>query len=146
MTAISTNCSGPRANSIGNYTNSEAMFLDTEHWGHLPHDPSSTVSRPKEVEETGAADPFPSENMLWWELAGELCEVSGWFAGGDLSPDDFAQCVIAFESEKLERAGFTLSSEVLKEDKVRFDLCREPSGQLWATVEVNPRTGVFAIR
>ena len=116
------------------------MYLDSEPLGQptgdiVFHLPSSAPGKRK-----------PMDTPLWWELVGELCEVFGWFAGGDLKPEDFAQCVIAFESEKVERFGFAVSGEVARGDRVLFTLRHARSGQVWSTMVVDPQTGKFGIQ
>lgn len=135
---ISMKCSVPKANCIGEFSRQEEVYLDSEQLGHRADDLVSQYSNSEERK--------PMDTPLWWELVGELCEVFSWFAGGDLKPEDFAQCVVAFESEKVERFGFAIAAEVLRSDDVLFTLRHTRSGQIWSTVHVDPHSGEFRIK
>lgn len=75
------------------------------------------------------------------EITGELQEVARWFAGGGVTPERFRQYVAVFEAAKLERLGFRLSSAVSPEGKARFSLRLAESGELCASMDVDPVTG-----
>lgn len=87
----------------------------------------------------------PSTNEFWWEIVGELCEVSEWFAGGELTADEFRKCVVTFEARKMERFGFFLDGAIANSGNVRFSLSLAATGELWVTVEVDPKTGELSV-
>jgi hypothetical protein len=80
------------------------------------------------------------------EIADELQDVAGWFSGGGITPEQFRQHVVVFEAAKMKRFGIQLSSEVSREGNVQFGLRMAESGELCATVEVNPMTGYSEVQ
>lgn len=75
------------------------------------------------------------------EMAEELKDIAGWLAGGGSTPEQFARAVCEFERRKLTRLGFTLSSAVSEGPIVHFSLRVAESGELCASMDVNPETG-----
>jgi hypothetical protein len=84
---------------------------------------------------------FPRTNELWWQIVGDLCDVAEWFAGGELTPDEYRKCVTTFEAKKMERFGFDLRSAIADNGDVHFSLFLATTGELWLSVEINPNTG-----
>jgi len=80
------------------------------------------------------------------EITGELQDVASWFSGDGMTPEQFRRSVETFEAAKLRRFGFRLRSEVSKEGRVHFSLCDAKSGELCASVNVNPETGDFKVK
>jgi hypothetical protein len=75
------------------------------------------------------------------EITSDLQDVAEWFSGQGIAPEQFRQCVSAFEAAKLKRLGFQLSSQVSEEGVVQFSLRAIQSGELCASMDVDPATG-----
>jgi len=80
------------------------------------------------------------------EITGELQDIAGWFSGEGITPDQFRQSVVVFEAAKLERFGFRLRSGVSQEGAVQFSLRAAKSGELCASMVVDPVTGVAEVQ
>ena len=80
------------------------------------------------------------------EITSELQDVAAWFSGGGITPERFRESVVVFEAAKLERFGLQLSSRVSQEGTVHFSLRVAESGQLCASMDVDPVTGVFEVQ
>ena len=87
-----------------------------------------------------------SPREIWHDVIEELCDAARWFAGGGLAPDAYRKCVATFESTKLKRLGYDLSSEVAKEGMVIFNVLSAADGSLLATLRADPRTGIMTIQ
>lgn len=75
------------------------------------------------------------------EISGELREMAGWLANGELSPEQLRSAVVTLESKKVARFGFRLESAVDDSMHVKFSLRQAESGELCASMDVDPRTG-----
>lgn len=62
-------------------------------------------------------------------------------SGGGLSPERFRVAVTMLEKQKLLRHGLTLSSEISDEAMVHFSLRFAGTGELCASLDVDPATG-----
>ena len=80
------------------------------------------------------------------ELVGELLDVCGWLADGQSTPDAFRRTVVAFEARKHQRLGYTLSSALAPQGLVQFTLRHAASGDLCASLEVDPATGEMVVQ
>jgi hypothetical protein len=80
------------------------------------------------------------------ELVGELIDACSWLAHGQTTPDAFRRAVLAFESRKLARHGYHLSSALSPEGPVHFSLRIAETGELCASLDVNPATGDVVIQ
>ena len=78
-------------------------------------------------------------------MAEELKDIASWLAGG-LSPEQFAMTVATFEKRKLGRLGFRLSSAISKGSMVHFSLRFADTGDLCASMDVNPKTGEIEVQ
>ena len=75
------------------------------------------------------------------EIAEELRDVAGWMSGGVMNPEQFRAAVAGFEARKLAINGLTLSSAVSARGIVHFSLRHADTGELCASLDVNPKTG-----
>lgn len=75
------------------------------------------------------------------EIAEELMDVAQWMSGGGLSPERFRRAVTMLEKEKLRRYGLVLSSEISEGPTVHFSLRFANTGELCASMDVDPATG-----
>lgn len=75
------------------------------------------------------------------EIAGELQDVARWMSGDGMSPERFRVAVTMLEKQKLLRHGLTLSSEISEGPTVHFSLRFADTGELCASMDVNPETG-----
>ena len=96
-------------------------------------------------------DPPPARRSadpceLCWEMAGELRDIASWLADGELTPEQLADGVASFEKRKLDRLGFKLSSAVSEGPIVHFSLRFAESGELCASMDVDPRTGDIEVQ
>jgi hypothetical protein len=80
------------------------------------------------------------------EIAGELSDMARWLSGGELSPEQFRDAVNTLEARKLARFGFALASEVAPDGRVLFSLRYATSGELCASMDVDPDTGELHIQ
>ncbi len=80
------------------------------------------------------------------ELVGELIDVCGWLADGQSTPDEFRRTVMAFEARKHQRLGYALSSALAPQGLVQFSLRHAGSGDLCASLEVDPTTGAIVLQ
>jgi hypothetical protein len=80
------------------------------------------------------------------EMISELQDIAGWFSGDEITPDQFRQSIVVFEAAKLERFGFRLRSAVSKKGSVHFSLRAAESGELCASMDVDPVTGAVEIQ
>lgn len=101
---------------------------------------------PRPDNETAPTRSKPDPCELCWEMAGELRDIASWLADGELSPEQFAHMVSAFEKRKLTRLGFTLSSALSEDSIVHFSLRFADSGDLCASMDVNPKTGDIEVQ
>lgn len=97
-----------------------------------------------DIQELASAKSKPCE--LCWEMSGELKDIVSWLAEGELTPKEFAHTVTALEKRKLTRLGFTLSSAVSEETIVHFSLRFADTGELCASMDVNPQTGDIQVQ
>jgi len=74
-------------------------------------------------------------------MVGELADVASWHADSDTPPALFVHTVAALEVRKLRRFGFKLSSSVSGNRLVHFTLRVAETGELCASMDVNPATG-----
>ena len=88
-----------------------------------------------------SAQPLTAE--VCKEIAGELQDILGWFSGSGLTPEQFRQSVVMFEAAKMQRFGLQLASRVSLGGKVHFSLRVAGSGELCASMDVDPMTGVL---
>lgn len=79
-------------------------------------------------------------------MAAELRDVAGWWAGGGLSPEDFRAMVAEFEARKMVRHGLRLSSATSPDGLVHFTLRHVTTGELCASMEVDPMTGEVEVQ
>jgi hypothetical protein len=75
------------------------------------------------------------------EIAGELQDLLGWLAGGDLTPEQYRCTVAMLQQRKLRRYHMQLDSAVSEGDMVHFSLRFVNSGELCASMDVNCKTG-----
>jgi hypothetical protein len=80
------------------------------------------------------------------EISGELKDIASWLSDGELTPEEFQRTVAAFEARKLQRFGFTLSSAISEDGTVHFSLRFADTGELCASMDVDPATGELAIQ
>lgn len=80
------------------------------------------------------------------EMAEELREVVGWCSGGGLTAEQFRSFVAEFETRKLARHGFELSSAVSADGLVHFTLRQATNGELCASLDVDCKTGASEIQ
>lgn len=80
------------------------------------------------------------------ELIAELMDVVSWLADGQSTPDDLRRTVVAFESRKLARFGFTLISALAADQTVLFSLRCAETGELCASMDVDPKTGAMTVQ
>jgi hypothetical protein len=88
----------------------------------------------------------PPKTEVCREITGELEDVAGWFSGEGMTPERFRQSVVAFEAAKLARFGFRLNSRVSDDGTVHFSLRTVESGELCASMDVDPVTGVLEVQ
>ena len=75
------------------------------------------------------------------EIAEELKDVAQWMSGEGMSPQQFRVAVTLLEKQKLLRYGLTLSSEISPGPTVHFSLRFADTGELCASMDVDPETG-----
>ena len=75
------------------------------------------------------------------EIAGEVKDSMGWIAQG-LRPEQILQFVLDFESRKLARHGLSLIGAISPAGHAVFSLRHVGSGELCASMDVDPRTCV----
>ena len=75
------------------------------------------------------------------EIAGELRELGGWLAAGQLDAEQFRLAVLALESAKVVRFGMTLTGTNTPEGLTRFQLKFRDTGEQCATLDFDPATG-----
>lgn len=80
------------------------------------------------------------------EIAEELKDVAQWMSGGGLSPERFRISVAMLEKQKLLRHGLTLSSEISEGPIVHFSLRFADTGELCASMDVDPATGAVEMQ
>lgn len=80
------------------------------------------------------------------ELVGELLDVCGWLSDGQSTADEFRRTVVAYESRKLARFGYTLHSAVAPAHMVQFSLRLAATGELVASLAVDARTGEVVVQ
>lgn len=80
------------------------------------------------------------------EMAGELCDMARWWAGGGLTPEQFSASVAELERRKLARQGFRLSSAISEDGMVHFSLRHAATGELCASLDVDPKTGKLEVQ
>jgi len=80
------------------------------------------------------------------EIAEELSDVAGWMSGGVMNPEQFRVAVANLEARKLANNGFKLSSSVSEQGIVHFSLRHADTGDLCASLDVDPKTGKLEIR
>ena len=75
------------------------------------------------------------------EIAEEFKDVARWMSGEGMSPERFRVAVAMLEKQKLLRHGLTLSSEISLGPTVHFSLRFADTGELCASMDVDPATG-----
>jgi hypothetical protein len=75
------------------------------------------------------------------ELVAELIDACSWLADSQTTPDEFRRTVVAYESRKLTRLGYLLDSAVTPTGVVQFSLRIAETGELCASLDVDPVTG-----
>ena len=80
------------------------------------------------------------------EIAGELEDMVRWLSGGEMGPEQFRQLVAHLEARKLQRHGFKLSSSVSEVGVVHFSLRYADSGELCASMDVDPLSGKLSVQ
>src|SRR5687767_910434 len=89
------------------------------------------------AEESPEIDPCE----LCREMAGEVGDIISWLAHPEAHPEQLARAVIEFEKRKLARFGFYLTGAVSAGSMVHFSLRHTGSGELCASMDVDPYTG-----
>jgi len=87
-----------------------------------------------------------SHDEICGELSGELQDIARWLSGGELSPEQFRLAVSRLEHRKLQRFGLKLSSLVSDDGMVQFSLRFAESGELCASMDVDPATGKLSVQ
>lgn len=80
------------------------------------------------------------------ELVAELIDACGWLADSQSTPEEFRRTVVAFEKRKHARLGYTLSSALGPQGLVQFSLRHAASGDLCASLDVDPITGRVVVQ
>jgi len=80
------------------------------------------------------------------EISADLQEMARLLAGGGLSPEQFRLGLTRLEDRKLKSCGLKLSSLVSEDGTVHFNLRFADSGELCASMDVDPVTGKLAIQ
>lgn len=80
------------------------------------------------------------------EMAEELCDVAGWLATGELTPQQYRAAVVEFEARKLARHGLLMSSALSDNGLVHFTLRQADTGEICASLDVDPKTGKLEIQ
>jgi hypothetical protein len=80
------------------------------------------------------------------EISGELQDMARWLSGGDLSPEQYRLGLTRLEDRKLKRFGLKLSSAVGDDGVVHFTLRFKDTGELCASMDVDPMTGKMSIQ
>ena len=75
------------------------------------------------------------------QIAGELAEAARGLSGGILTPEKFRLLVEDLERQHLKRHGFKLESSVSEGGIVRFRLRFGDTGEVCASMTVDPQTG-----
>jgi len=93
-------------------------------------------------------DDFPriAPCTLCQEMAEELNDIVSWLADGEASPEQFARSVMEFERRKHARLGFVLTSAVSDGPMVHFSLRHAGTGELCASMDVDPHTGAVEMQ
>lgn len=77
------------------------------------------------------------------EISDELEDAACGLSGGGLSPEQFRSLVEELERQKLKRHGFKLNSSISEDRIVHFSLRFADTGELCASMNVDPMTGKF---
>jgi hypothetical protein len=80
------------------------------------------------------------------EISGELEDTARWLSGGQLSPEQFRLAVTHMEYRKHQRFGLQLSSFVSDDGVVHFSLRLADTGELCASMDIDPTTGSLAMQ
>ena len=72
--------------------------------------------------------------------------MARWLSGGGLSPEQFRLGLTRLEDRKLKRFGLSLSSLISEDAVVHFSLRFADTGELCASMDVDPVTGKLAIQ
>jgi hypothetical protein len=80
------------------------------------------------------------------EISGEVAEMARWLAGSQLTPQQLRLALAEMERRKLERHGFALRSAVSEKSHVKFSLRFADSGELCASLDVDPVTGEVTVQ
>jgi hypothetical protein len=80
------------------------------------------------------------------EISRELEDMARWLSKGELSPGQFRTLLNILERKKLQRFGMKLSSDISIDGVVHFSLRFADSGELCASMDVDPITGKLAIQ
>ena len=89
---------------------------------------------------------LPHKKSVAQELVEELTDACAWLADGQCTAEQFRGAVVDFEQRKHQRFGFTLSSFAAAPDLVQFSLRHTTSGELCASLDVNPATGQVSVQ
>jgi hypothetical protein len=94
-----------------------------------------------------AQEPPPIDPCdLCCEMAGEVRDIISWLAHPEAHPEQLARAVIEFERRKLARFGFYLSGAISAGSIVHFSLRHADTGELCASMDVDPYTGAVEIQ
>jgi hypothetical protein len=85
-------------------------------------------------------------NDVCHEMLGELKNIATWLAKEKLTPREFTTAVANFEAKKLGRFGLKLTSAVSENRLAHFTLRFVNSGELCASMDIDPATGEMIIQ
>ena len=80
------------------------------------------------------------------EIGGELQDMAGWLAGGELSPEEYRRWVTMMEERKLKNFGLKLNSSVSEDKMVHFTLRFVETDELCLSMDVDPFTGAMTVQ
>jgi len=72
--------------------------------------------------------------------------MARWWSGGGMSAEHYRSIVSQFEARKLARHGFQLSSAISEDGLVQFTLRHATTGELCASMDVDPKTGILEVQ
>jgi hypothetical protein len=80
------------------------------------------------------------------EVSAELREMASWLCSGHLTESQFRVSLLALESEKVMRFGFTLTGQKTVEGRTHFELRFASDGRLCASMDYDSATEEFDVR
>ncbi len=80
------------------------------------------------------------------EIAEDLESMARWLSSGELSPGQFRSLLGVLERKKLERFGMKLASSISVGGVVHFTLRFADTGELCATMDVDPIGGKLSTK